>query len=83
MEFSNPEEYFANTHNSIAQYLNVVSYEDMMVLFVWLEDKSMEYELTEYEQKALEIIHNLLCYRFNKCVDWDKEDPFEDFRPML
>tara|TARA_A100001015_G_scaffold313346_1_gene420401 strand:- start:1835 stop:2086 length:252 start_codon:yes stop_codon:yes gene_type:complete len=83
MEWNNPEEYFADTHNNIVKYLNVISYQDMLKLFVLLDEKASVYVLTDYEEKAYECIQHSLCFRFNKCIDWEKDDPFEDFRPSI
>ena len=84
------EDRFGDTHNCIAEYLNEISYDEIMVLFLLLDRKIIEYEdgessdkPTPNEVKAIDLIVPILCHRFNKCIDFEKEDPYEDFRPML
>lgn len=81
--FSKSEEYFAHTYQNIYDYLNEISYDDLMELFVKIDDKAYVYELSDLEEKAMDIMIKILCHKYQKCVDWDKDDPYEDFRPSV
>jgi len=81
--FSKSDQYFANTHQNFYEYLNEISYDDLMELFVQIDEKASEYVLHHLEETAMDIMLKILCHKYQKCVDWEKEDPFEDFRPSI
>lgn len=77
------DNYWGGLYSHLYEYITEIDYEELLYLFTHYDDREDTYKLEPEEQEALDIMVHWLCYKYKKCRDFEKEDPYEDFRPML